>query len=188
VVIEDDHFAPLSEFKPATSIGPNHPNWAIIRSVSKYMGPDLRMAFVNSSVELSRKALDMSAFTYRWVSSVVQKTVLAIVTADDYGAVVQKAAVAYRQRRMCLRTALAEVGLVGHGQDGINVWIPVTDELFVSRRLMESGWIVRPGSIFRLGTASAIRVTTSSITEAECRELAELLSNLEGRGGHQRGA
>jgi DNA-binding transcriptional MocR family regulator len=188
LLIEDDHFAPLSPFQPVTLVSDDRPNWAIIRSVSKYIGPDLRLAFVNSSVGLGKGALSITAFTYRWVSSILQRVVLATVTSNDYEAVLKKAAIAYKERRNFFLKALKDVGIAAHGADGINVWIPVKDEQAVARRLMEAGWIVRPGSIFRLETPEAIRVTTSSFTESESQELAELLSSLQRQGAVQRGA
>ena len=188
LLIEDDHFAPLSPFQAVTLTSDDHPNWAIIRSVSKYIGPDLRLAFVNSSVGLGKGALSITAFTYRWVSSMLQKIVLATVTSGDYEAVLKKAAAAYKERRNFVLKALRDVGIEAHGTDGINVWIPVKNEQAVTRRLMESGWIVRPGSIFRLHTPEAIRVTISAFTENDARELAELLSSLQRQGAVQRGA
>jgi DNA-binding transcriptional MocR family regulator len=188
LLIEDDHFAPLSPFEPVTLVSDGRPNWAIIRSVSKYIGPDLRLAFVNSSVGLGKGASSITAFTCRWVSGMLQKAVLATVTSSDYEAVLKKAAVAYKERRNLFLKALRDVGIDAHGADGINVWIPVKDEHAVTRRLMEAGWIVRPGSIFRLESPEAIRVTTSSFTENEARELAELLAGLQRQGAVQRGA
>jgi DNA-binding transcriptional MocR family regulator len=188
LLIEDDHFAPLSPFQPVTLASNDRPSWVIVRSVSKYIGPDLRLAFVNSSPGLGKRAMGIAAFTNRWVSSLLQKTVLATVTSSDYEAVIKRAAAAYRERRNFLLKALSDVGMAGHGADGINVWIPVTDEQAVTRRLMEAGWIVRPGAIFRLLTPEAIRVTTSAFSETEARELAELLSSLQRQGAVQRGA
>jgi len=188
LLIEDDHFAPLSHFQPVTLASADLPNWAIIRSVSKYISPDLRLALVNSSAGLGKKASSISAFTTRWVSSLLQKTVLATVTSSDYEAVLKRAASAYKERRSFMLKALADVGIRAHGADGINVWIPVNDEQGVTRQLMEAGWIVRPGSIFRLATPEAIRVTTSTLTETQAQELAELLFSLQRQGGVQRGA
>jgi DNA-binding transcriptional MocR family regulator len=188
LLIEDDHFAPLSPFQPVTLASDDRPNWAIIRSVSKYIGPDLRLAFVNSSPGLGKGALSITAFTYRWVSSLLQKIVLATVTSGDYEAVLKRAAVAYKERRNFVLKALRDVGIEAHGTDGINVWIPVKDEQAVTRRLMEAGWIVRPGSIFRLQSPEAIRVTISAFTENDARELAGLLSSLQRQGAVQRGA
>jgi DNA-binding transcriptional MocR family regulator len=188
LLIEDDYFAPLSLAPPVTLANVNHPNWAVVRSVSKYIGPDMRLAFVNSSAGLGRGAPSITAFTYRWVSGMLQKAVLATVTSNDYEATLKKAANAYKERRNFFLKALKDVGIAAHGSDGINVWIPVKDEQAIVRRLMEARWIVRPGSIFRLESPEAIRVTTSSLTESESQELAGLLSSAQRQGAVQRGA
>jgi DNA-binding transcriptional MocR family regulator len=188
LVIEDDHFAPLSPFKPATLVSGDRPNWAIVRSVSKYVGPDLRLAFVNSSDGLAKKVSGLAAFSYRWVSGVLQAAVLSTVTCKDYTRIIRDASEAYTARRQYLLSALKDAGIKAHGADGINVWIPVTDEQAVTRRLMEAGWIVRPGDIFRLESEQAIRVTVSTLTEQEARELAALIANLQRQGAVQRGA
>lgn len=188
LLIEDDHFAPLSPFQAVTLASEDRSNWAIVRSVSKYIGPDLRVALVNSTINLGKGASSITAFTHRWVSTILQKAVLATVTSSGYEATIKKAAVAYKERRQFLIKALADRGITAHGADGLNVWIPVSDEAAAVRRLMEAGWIVRAGSTFRLRTPEAVRVTTSTFTEGEARELAELISGLHRQGAVQRGA
>lgn len=188
VLIEDDHFGPLSPFKPVTLVSADRPKWAIVRSVSKYMGPDLRLAFVNSGPGLATKVSGLTAFSYRWVSGVLQTAVLATVTSKEYPKIVRTASQAYTARRQYLLKVLRDVGITAHGADGINVWIPVSDEQATTRRLMEAGWIVRPGSIFRLQSEEAIRVTVSTMTEQEARDLATLLADLQRQGAVQRGA
>lgn len=89
---------------------------------------------------------------------------------------------------MFLINALKDNGLVGHGSDGFNVWVPVTDEQKTTRRLLEKGWIVQPGSIFRLASPMAIRVTTSALLEKEAKELAEIIHEIENDESAQRGA
>ncbi len=188
ILIEDDHFAPLSPFKPVTLASDDRPHWAIIRSVSKYVGPDLRLAFVNSSDGLAKNVSGLAAFSYRWVSGVLQAAVLATLTSKDYPRIIRDASQAYAARRQILLDALKDAGIEAHGADGINVWIPVADEQAITRRLMENGWIVRPGDIFRLESGQAIRVTVSTITDREAGELAALLANLQRQGAVQRGA
>ena len=49
LVIEDDHFSMLSQRPVSTrSIGPDHRRWALVRSVSKFLGPDMCLAVVAS--------------------------------------------------------------------------------------------------------------------------------------------
>ncbi|BEV46769.1 aminotransferase class I/II-fold pyridoxal phosphate-dependent enzyme [Afipia carboxidovorans] len=182
LIIEDDHFSALSQFKPATLVSDDRPNWVVIRSVSKYVGADMRLAFVNSSKELGPKVIGLSAFTYRWVSSILQKTLHATISAADYEATIRKASELYKKRRETFVQTLAKFGIESHGADGINVWIPVEHEQFTAQRLMEAGWIVRTGSIFRLNSPPGIRLTTSTITKSQSVEFAKLLSSIQQHG------
>lgn len=188
LLIEDDHFAELSLFEARTLVSENTANWAIIRSVSKYIGPDARLAFVNSSKALGKKVDLLGVFTYRWVSGLIQKIVLHTLTSSAYATSVKRVSQVYKERRMFLINALKDNGLLGHGSDGFNVWVPVTDEQKTTRRLLEKGWIVQPGSIFRLASPMAIRVTTSALLEKEAKELAKIILEIENDESAQRGA
>jgi DNA-binding transcriptional MocR family regulator len=188
LLIEDDHFAVLSRFPAMTLVEAERPSWAIIRSVSKYIGPDLRLAVVNSSHELSRASLSLSAFTTRWVSSILQKSVLAVLTAPGYRQLVASAAAAYAQRREDVLAALAGRGIKAFGRDGMNVWIPIEDEQMVARRLLEAGWTVRIGSVFRLAAPPAVRITTSVIPKPLAEEFARTLHLILRDEGVERGA
>jgi len=189
LVIEDDHFAALSQFKPVTLVSDDRRNWAVIRSVSKYIGADMRLAFANSSKDIGAKVLGLSAFTYRWVSSILQKTLLATISQADYETTIRKASELYKKRRETFVQALAKFDIESHGADGMNVWIPVENEQFTTQQLMEAGWIVKAGSIFRLESPPGIRLTTSTITESQSVEFAKLLSNIrQHRVGVQRSA
>ena len=147
-----------------------------------------RLAFVNSSKALGRKVDLLGVFTYRWVSGLIQKIVLHTLTSSAYATSVKRVSQVYKERRMFLINALKDKGLVAHGSDGFNVWVPVTDEQKTTRRLLEKGWIVQHGAIFRLLTPMAIRVTTSALLENEARELAEIIHEIENDETVQRGA
>ncbi len=72
-------------------------------------------------------------------------------------------------------TALAERGIEVTAPAGIAVWIPVPEEAPVVQSLLAQGWAVMPGAPFRLQSARAIRVTTSTLTGDEAEELAEAI-------------
>ncbi|MFG1465667.1 aminotransferase class I/II-fold pyridoxal phosphate-dependent enzyme [Xanthobacter sp. DSM 24535] len=178
LLIEDDHYAVLSRFPPMSLVDVTRPHWAIIRSVSKHIGPDLRLAVVNSSRELARASLSLNAFTGRWVSSILQTSVLAVLSAPGYGPLVANAASTYDRRREGVIEALAARGVQSQGRDGMNVWIPVEDEQAVARRLLEGGWTVRTGSTFRLASPPAIRITASAMDKALALEFADTLARI----------
>jgi hypothetical protein len=69
-------------------------------------------------------------------------------------------------------------GITAHGRSGLNVWIPVREEAAVVTHLAGSGWAVRAGERYRLKSAPAIRVTTSTLLETEAGQFAEDLARL----------
>ena len=80
LVIEDDHFSLLSREPFHSLIGPDHRRWALVRSVSKFLGPDMCLAIVASDPETAdRLAMRLSPGT-TWVSHLLQRLVLALVT------------------------------------------------------------------------------------------------------------
>ncbi|MCV9947590.1 aminotransferase class I/II-fold pyridoxal phosphate-dependent enzyme [Rhizobium sp. BT-175] len=188
LLIEDDHYAVLSRYPAVTLVEPERPMWAIIRSVSKYIGPDLRLAAVNSSRDLSRACLSFNAFTSRWVSSILQSAVLNVLTAPTYEKLVAAAATAYNRRRQMMLDALEAQGIAAFGRDGLNVWIPVADEQATMRWLLESGWTVRAGSIFRVSSSPAIRVTISGIDKEIAEDFARSLAAVRRYDLAERGA
>ncbi|NVK33423.1 MAG: GntR family transcriptional regulator [Rhodobacteraceae bacterium] len=176
ILIEDDHFSVLSAFPPMTLVDPARENWAIIRSTSKYLGPDLRLAAVNSSEPVSRACQSLNAFTNRWVSGFLQSAALNVLNGPKFADFTAKVAKLYQDRRVAAIQALAAHGITAYGRDGINIWIPVTDESFIVRRLGEEGWGVRAGSVFRINSAPGIRLTTSSLTEELSNDFAGTLA------------
>ncbi|MEK8107516.1 hypothetical protein NKG94_24730 [Micromonospora sp. M12] len=79
-----------------------------------------------------------------WVSTVLQRLVLALWQDPAVTELVRRAAQSYEQRRDGLLAALAEHGLSAHGRSGINVWLPVADETSTVTALRDAGWAVAP--------------------------------------------
>ncbi|QTL05035.1 aminotransferase class I/II-fold pyridoxal phosphate-dependent enzyme [Aquabacter sp. L1I39] len=176
LLLEDDHFAPLSVAPAMTLVAPDRPHWAIIRSVSKVAGPDLRLAVVSSSRAVRRACLPLAACSARWVSSILQGCVKAVLTVPGHAQQVARARASYARRREAARAALAAEGIEARGRDGMNLWIPVADEDAVTRRLLDAGWTARPGAAFRLAAPPAIRITTSALEDDEAVAFARALA------------
>lgn len=167
MVIEDDHFAGIAQ-TPFVRVAPAETTrWALVRSVSKYLGPDLRLAVVASD-PATADALEARLSSAAWVSHLSQHVVRALVHDPTTTDVLSRARDRYAERIVHLSQALARHGIAHpRALDGLNVFVPVPgDEPGVVRSLAERGWSVRPGADFAVTPTApaAIRVTTASIT------------------------
>lgn len=172
LVIEDDYYSLLSRVPFESTVGPEHQRWALVRSLSKFIGPDICVALVASDRETaSRLALRLSPGT-TWVSHLLQRIALAQLTNTEARALIERAAGVYATNNAAFVRALAERGVDALTGDGISVWVPVkAPATEVAARLARHGWTVRPGDEFGLtegGTASHhIRVTVHELSESQ---------------------
>jgi len=172
LVIEDDH-AGLVAGAPARSLcEPARSRWAVVRSVSKALGPDLRLAVLAADAETLARVGGRQAVDFRWVSFLLQRLVVALLSDPAARRRLRRAATTYRRRREALLSRLAARGVAAQGRSGLNVWVPVPEEVAVVQRLLESGWAVSAGERFRLTTPPAIRITTATLEPAEADRLA----------------
>jgi DNA-binding transcriptional MocR family regulator len=143
-----------------------------LRSVSKSLGPDLRLAIAAGDETTIARMEGRRLVGLGWVSHLLQRLVTALWSDPATTRVLTRAAAAYTERRELLRSLLQERGISSHGRSGLNVWIPVTHEDAVVNRLLESGWGVLAGERFRIAGERAIRVTTSTMDAAEAERFA----------------
>lgn len=171
LVIEDDHAAELSD-RPLHSLAGATAAWAFIRSVSKPYGPDLRCATFAADEETLARVEGRLWLGARWVSSILQALVVQLWTDPAVDALIGRARAQYDQRRSALLTALARRGVPATGRSGLNVWVPVDDETAACAHLLEAGWVVAPGRMFRIAGAAGIRVTIGTLDQDEIEPLA----------------
>ncbi|WP_308466523.1 aminotransferase class I/II-fold pyridoxal phosphate-dependent enzyme [Rathayibacter soli] len=182
VVIEDDHFSAISA-KPYNRITPaSTSHWALVRSVSKFLGPDLRVALVLADPETcSRLGSRLSSAT-TWVSHILQHIVATMLDHPVVLALLDQARAAYTTRSSGLTAALGARNIsVNPDTDGLNVWIPVdVPEARVVTELSRLGWCVQPGSAFALTdrAARAIRVTTATMSADDAVRFAHDLAGI----------
>ena len=112
----------------------------------------------------------------RWVSFILQRTVVALWKDPGVGKHLRAAAREYTRRRQALIDALAEKGIEAFGRSGLNVWVPVPEEASVLSALFEAGFAVAPGERFRLRTGPAIRITIAQLAPEDAEKLAEAIS------------
>ncbi|GAB3424981.1 transcriptional regulator domain-containing protein [Flindersiella endophytica] len=162
LVIEDDHAAELSD-QPLHSLAGATDAWAFVRSVSKPYGPDLRCATFTADDETLARVEGRLWLGARWVSSILQALVVRLWTDPAVDALIHKASRHYDTRRETLLRALAARNVPATGRSGLNVWVPVADETAACAHLLEAGWVVAPGRMFRLSSPPGVRITVSTL-------------------------
>jgi DNA-binding transcriptional MocR family regulator len=187
LVIEDDHAALVSGAPYASLVEPGRERWAVIRSVSKFLHPDLRLALTAGDESTIARVEGRQALGPRWVSHVLQATVAAMMSSPSFRQTVARAEAAYTERRDALLSALAQAGLEAHGHSGLNVWVRVREEAPVVRALLDAGWLVMAGERFRIASPSGLRITITTLRPGEAEEIARVIARVE-HAGRPRGA
>lgn len=185
LVIADDHFSLLSVMDYQNVIPPTARRWALIRSVSKMFGPDLRLAFVASDAQTSQRLRLRLAPGTNWVSHLLQDAVAACLSSPEVSEQIARARDGYAQHREIMTRALAQQGIaVASPADGLNLWLPLQQNAqALVLALAQHGWLVRGGESFGLqAPAHGLRITISTITEEKAQEFARVLRKLLDQG------
>ena len=178
LVIEDDHAGAVAGAAYNTLVARSHQRWAVVRSVSKSLGPDLRVALIAADPLTIARIEGRQTLGIRWVSHILQGLVAALLKDRQTGRLLRRAADTYTKRRDALIAELAQQGIEAHGASGLNVWISVPDESGVVRGLFDRGWAVNAGEPYRIAAAPAIRVTAASLELDDARRFASDLADL----------
>ena len=177
VLIENDYASPISG---AAFHGPRpetHRSWAVVRSTSKFLGPDLRVALVAGDDLTVGRVRARQALGTRWVSHILQQLTLALWSDPSSGRQLARASEIYAQRRGAALSALREHGIDARAPSGFNLWIPVRDEVNVVQALAARGWAVAAGERFRIRSGPGIRVTISRLQPEEAARFAADLAS-----------
>ncbi|MCU1368175.1 MAG: ydcR 1, partial [Ilumatobacteraceae bacterium] len=175
VLIEDDHLGLLGPTAP-TLTGSTE-RWVLTRSVSKALGPDLRVALVVGDDATVRAMASRLRAGPGWVSHLLQGAVAALLSAPGTPALLAAAERAYDDRRRGLLDALADRGLDARGASGLCIWLPVRDETSFCLAMADRGYAVAPGAPFRLASGPGVRVTTSRLQADEVPAVADAIAD-----------
>ena len=189
LVIEDDHFSMLSRRTFHSVVPPGHRRWALVRSVSKFLGPDMCLAVTSSDPETaSRLALRLTPGT-TWVSHLLQRLVHALMIDPEVHAAIADAAEHYAARNAAFVRRLTSRGIDATESDGLNLWVDVgVPAADVTIHLMRRGWLARAGDDFVLSPASRpsqrLRLTVHELDDRDADRLAgDIADAVEGVRG-----
>jgi DNA-binding transcriptional MocR family regulator len=176
LVIEDDYVARVAgaPYVPLHESG----RWAVVRSLSKVLGPDLRVALVAGDALTISRIEGRQRLGPGWVSHVLQQIAAVWLADRSTASLLTRAQRLYTERRAALVEALADRGIAAAGDSGLGVWIPLADEAAAVSGLLVEGWSVSPGERYRFRTPPGIRVTTADLQPAEAERLAAALASL----------
>jgi DNA-binding transcriptional MocR family regulator len=177
-LIEHDCAGPVAGMPLQTLRNSSHERWAVVRSLSKFLGPDLRVAVMAGDDVTIARVRGRQALGARWVSHILQQLALTLWADPAHGRRIARAREIYTQRRTAAIAALSAQGIPAHGRSGFNVWVPVRDERGVVRALAEKGWAVAAGERFRIQSAAGIRVTVSTLSVEDAARFASDLAGV----------
>jgi DNA-binding transcriptional MocR family regulator len=186
LLVEDDHAGLVSGAPFSTLIAPDSERWAVVRSMSKILHPDVRLAVVAGDQTTIARVEGRQALGPRWVSHLLQALAAEMLRDAEFQGLCARAAEAYSQRRRALLDALASHGIQGQGRSGMNVWVPVREEAPVVRALLDDGWLVLAGEHFRIRTPPGLRITIASLKDGEAEEIARIIAATENAGRPRR--
>jgi DNA-binding transcriptional MocR family regulator len=176
LIVEDDHAGPIAGAPYLTLADASRERWAVVRSVSKSLGPDLRLALLAGDRATVARVEGRQTLGIRWVSHILQTLVATLWSDGNVQKRLARAERSYAGRRQTLIAELERRGIEAHGVSGLNVWIPVPEESAVVQTLFQKGWAVNAGERYRIATPPAIRVTISTMTRDEAVRFAEDLA------------
>ncbi|MBN8206185.1 aminotransferase class I/II-fold pyridoxal phosphate-dependent enzyme [Microbacterium esteraromaticum] len=176
LIIEDDHFSLLSPHAYATLIGPQHRRYALVRSVSKFLGPDMCLALAATDpTTAERLALRLSPGT-TWVSHLLQRLAHAQLTDASARTQISTASAHYAERNAAFAAALETHGISTSSVDGLSLWVRLAAPArTTAERLMRRGWLARTGDEFCIDESSPashhLRLTVHDLSDADAARL-----------------
>lgn len=176
LLIEDDHFSMLSRRPYETLIGPGHRRYALVRSVSKFLGPDMCLAVAATDpTTAERLAMRLSPGT-TWVSHLLQRLTLTQLTSPDAAATISAARDHYADRNERFAERLRDAGLDAPSTDGLSLWVALSRPArTVAEHLMRRGWLARTGDEFALDERAApshhLRLTVHDLSDDDAAAL-----------------
>jgi GntR family transcriptional regulator/MocR family aminotransferase len=178
IVVEDDQVAGIAATKPGTLLSiPELENRVLhVRSFSKSIAPDLRMAAAVARPLIREPLSEAKTYADGWSSRLLQRVLAKTLQTDEINVALKKARDAYRDRRQSACAALNQIvaprgGGCWSGSDGVNVWVrlpPGVDSKHIQERSAAAGVRIADGEPFFIapGQNDVVRLNAGSV-EAE---------------------
>ena len=175
LVVENDH-AGVVAGTPYHTLTEGRERWAVIRSVSKTLGPDLRVGVLAADEVTVRRVEGRQVVGCGWVSHLLQRAVAGLWSDAVVQASLRQTAASYAERRDDLVAALADRGVSSSARSGLNVYVPVAEEVQAMRALLTRGWLLRAGEPYRIHSQPFVRATIALVDRNEIKQLADAVA------------
>ena len=172
LVVEDDHAGPAAG-TALNTLCKGRQSWATIRSVSKWLGPDLRLAVLAGDPTTVSRVEGRQALGAGWVSYLLQQLVTDLWSDPSVLRDLGATSAIYDSRREALASALFAEQITTNARSGLTMWVPVADEHAVVSGLLDQGIAVSPGERFRIDSPPGVRIAFASLQEDKTRPVAE---------------
>lgn len=175
-LIQDDHAGLVAGVDYHALVAPG-PRWAVMRSLGKSFGPDMRVALMVGDEQTIHRVTSGFSNGPGWVSFLLQRMAAFLLQDKATRASLVAAAASYTSRRTRLIDALASHGFSATGASGINVWIPTNNDQVLVEAARDVGIAIRTATPYLLRSPRAVRVTISLLSNADIDRLAEALGS-----------
>ncbi len=177
LMIEDDYVAQVAG-APYVPLHSAEGRWAVVRSLSKVLGPDLRLAVVAGDPLTISRIEGRQRLSPGWASHILQQVAALLLRETATTQLLARAERVYGERRKALVSALSARGIEAAGDSGLGVWLPLAEEAATVSELLVQGWAVSPGERYRFRSAPGIRITTAGLMPDEAEQLADAFAAL----------
>jgi DNA-binding transcriptional MocR family regulator len=188
LVIEDDHFAGITMARPGSLLADRRIEDRVvyIRSFSKSIAPDLRIAVAVARPRLRTLLAEAKSFADGWTSRLAQRTLARALADEELDVLLDAAAAAYAQRRIAAANEVHAVfaplgGGAWSGADGVNIWVHLptgSESIQVIEQAASLGVLVAPGEPFfiRPGRVDVLRLNAGAVSADKAVEVGRALA------------
>lgn len=182
LLIIDDFWGPLTDTPLPLLENPQAQLYVL--SLSKFLGPDLRIAVVNGSAQIMMEMQRQQLMGPRWVSHILQNAAASLWNHTIQNNILGNATTSYQARRNKLLDKLpAELVATLAHREGIHLWLSVHSETSVVQHMAARGWAIQAGAPFRLNASAAVRISLGNVKDEHIEKLAEdLIQSLKQSG------